>query len=298
MRKLQLNQLRKEEVMDNPTNQPIVDTNTIETTTNAEVQEARQVDSTKVLTYLERLGVSQEDLTSEDFNENKLASKILSNEAYTSDHNKSVTLKHDDFLTGKLKKALTNLTGISEEELTEETDFTKILTKSIDKIKSTGNSDIDTISLEYRTKELGYQSQLEDLKNQLEVEKNKMSNELKDYKVNMKVNSFVDSSNLTTTAKANQTEIIGAALNSIKSKFDIREKDGMLVLYNGSQPVYKDNSSKHTLLEDELGSYLDRMGFVKKQEEVKSLTGTTANPIKSTGNKGKINEKGKYTYRR
>ena len=284
--------------MDNQTNQPIVD-NTITTQPVVETPqvEPREVDSTQVLTYLERLGVTREDLTSEGFNESNLASKILSNETYTTDHNKSVRLKHDEFLTGKLKKTLSNLTGIAEEELTEETDFTKILTKSIDKIKSTGDKDIDTISLEYRAKELSYQSQLEDLKNQLEVEKSKMSNELKDYKVNMKVNSFVDSSNLTTTAKANQAEIIDAALSSIKSKFDIREKDGMLVLYNGSQPVYKANSANHTLLEDELGSYLDRMGFVKKQEEVKTLTNDANTPIKSS-NQGKINAQGKYTYRR
>jgi hypothetical protein len=256
-------------------------------------QTAPIVDTAKVLTYLERLGFTQEDLSSEDFNESKLASKVLSNETFTAEHNKQVKLNHDTFLTGKLKKALSGLTGISEEELTEETDFTKILSKSIDRVKSTGNKDVDTISLEYRTKELGYQSQLEDLKSQLDVEKNKMVNELKDYKVNMKVNSFVDSSNLTNVAKSNQTEIINAALHSIKSKFDIKEKDGMLVLYNGSQPVYKDGTSKPTLLEDELNSYLDRNGFIKKVEEVKSLT--TAN---KTSSPGKVNSKGGYSYRR
>lgn len=269
----------------NETNQPIVN----------DTQETRQVDTSKVLTYLERLGVTKEDLTSDDFNESRLASKILSNESYVSEHNKQVKLSHDTFLTDKLKKTLSSLTGIDEKELTEETDFKKILSKSIDKIKSNQGSDIDTISLEYRNKELGFNAQLEDLKNQLDVEKSKMGSELRDYKINMKVNSFVDSSNLTSSAKANQAEIIQAAMFSIKSKFDIKEKDGMLVLYNGSQPVYKDNSAKMTLLEDELNSYLNRNGFIKLQEEVKTLTGNSnIQPSKV----GTTNANGKFSYKR
>jgi vacuolar-type H+-ATPase subunit I/STV1 len=259
----------------------------------AEIAPTRQVDTAKILTYLERLGLTNEDLTSDDFNENTFINKILSNDSFTLDHNKQVTIKHDTFLTDKLKKTLSTLTGIEETEMAEETDFKKLVIKSIEKLKTNGNNNIDSISLEYRTKELDYQAQLETLKNQLDVEKGKMTNELKDYKVNMKVNSFVDSSNLTSVAKANQTEITNAALHVIKSKFDVKEKDGVLVLYNGSQPLYKEGTSKPTLLEDELLNYLSRNGYLKVQEEVKTLTGN-GQPTRTSN----MSTTGKFRYKR
>ncbi len=253
--------------MDN-LNQP----NTQTEGTQAEERTQATLDTTRVITYLERLGVTQEELMSDEFSENTIASKILGNESLTEEYNKTIKTNQDNFLTGKLKKIMSDLTGLTEDEIKEDTDFRKIVSKGFDKVKSTGNEDVDNIALEYRTKELQYQNQLELLQSQLEEEKSKTAKELKDYKINMKVDSFIQSANLTQTAKANQKDITEMALYNIRKEYDIKEKDGLLVLYKGSHPVYKANSSKLTLLEDALESHLDKFGFIKKQEEVKTLS--------------------------
>lgn len=239
---------------------------------NADVNTPQPLDTSKVITYLERLGLTQEDLASEEFNERTIASKIFSNESLTEEYNKTIKTNQDNFLTGKLKKIMSEMTGLTEDEIKEDTDFRKIVSKGFDKIKSTGNQDVDNIAIEYRTKELSYQNQLEQLQGQLDLEKSKTQTELKEYKVNMKVDSFINTANLTQTAKANQREITDMALHSIRKEYDIKEKDGLLVLYKGSQPVFKANTSQPTLLEDALASHLEKFGFVKTQEEVKTLT--------------------------
>lgn len=244
--------------------------------------------SAKVITYLERLGVTQEELMSEEFSENTIASKVFSNESLTEEYNKTIKTNQDNFLTGKLKKIMSELSGLTEDEIKEDTDFRKIISKGFDKLKSTGNADVDAIAIDYRTKELSYQNQLEQLQSQLDFEKTKTANELKDYKINMKVDSFIQSANLTQTAKANQKEITDMALYNIRKEYDIKEKDGLLVLYKGSQPVFKPNSSQPTLLEDALATHLDKFGFVKKQEEVKTLTNpanlNNSNNVNGTSN--------------
>lgn len=230
------------------------------------------INTENVLTYIRRLGITDEELTSENFNENVIASKVLANESLTQDYAKTVKTSQDTFLTGKLKKIMSEISGLTEEEVKEDTDFRKIISKGFDKVKSTGNQDVDKIAIEYRTKELGYQNQLELLQAQLETEKAKTTTELKNYKVSMKVDSFINTANLTQTAKANQKEITDMAILSINRDYDIREKDGLLVIYTkAGQPVFKAGSSNPTLLEDMLETHLDKFGFIKKQEEVKTL---------------------------
>ena len=245
--------------------------------------------SAKVITYLERLGVTQEELMSEEFSENTIASKVFGNESLTEEYNKTIKTNQDNFLTGKLKKIMSELSGLTEDEIKEDTDFRKIVSKGFDKLKSTGNADVDAIAIDYRTKELSYQNQLEQLQSQLEFEKTKTANELKDYKINMKVDSFIQSANLTQTAKANQKDITEMALYGVHKEYDIREKNGLLVLWTkGGQPVYKANSSQPMLLEDALESHLDKFGFIKKQEEVKTLTNpanlNNSNNVNGTSN--------------
>jgi hypothetical protein len=233
------------------------------------------IDPSKVITYLQRLGVTQEELSSESFNENTIASKVFANEVLAEEYNKTIKTNQDNFLTGKLKKIMSDLTGLTEDEVKEDTDFRKIIAKGFDKVKITGNQDVDNIAMDYRNKELQYQSQLEHLQTQLDAEKVKTQSELKDYKVTMRVDSFINTSNLTQAAKASQKEITEFALHTIRKEYDIREKDGLLVLWHkGGQPAYKANSSQPTLLEDALETHLDKMGFLKKQEEVKTLSNT------------------------
>jgi hypothetical protein len=230
------------------------------------------IDVSRVLPYLERIGITKEELVSEDFNETIIASKVLSNPAFTEEFSKKVKTEHDSFLTSKLKKHISSLTGIDEKDVESEVDFKKILMKGLDKVNASKQPDIENISQTYREKELALISEIESLKNAITEKETGYQKELQQYKINHKVKSFIDASPLTVTAQANKNEILEAAMFHISKKFDIREKDGVMVLYNGSQPVYKPNSSKPTLLEDELQSYIERMGYVSKKEEVKTIT--------------------------
>lgn len=252
-----------------------------------ETQESTTFDSNRVLPYLERLGITAEDLSNEEFNESMIASRVLSNERFTEDYNKQIKTSHDSFLTDKLKKIVSELTGLDVEDVKEDTDFKKIISKGVEKINTNSNTDIDTLSLQYREKELQLQQQLESLQSQLEEAKSSSAAEIREFKINSKVNSFINSQNLTSTAEANKSDIVDMALTKIRKDYDIKEKDGLLVLYKGSQPIYKDNSSQLTLLEDEVNNYLNKLGFIKQQEEVKTLSVTdNTKTIKKTSASG------------